>query len=170
MSQIGELEVYGTDIIPVDKAALKAAIDKAETADFGKADTTAVEAALAEAKAVYADENATQEQVDAAAEKLNAAIAVALKEAEGGSSSSGSGSSSSGSSSSGSGSSSGSSSSGSSSASTSGAEASSSSATTAAANRAPNTGDPSHLAVWAVLLALCALGSVLLLRRRAQRP
>ncbi len=170
LSQIGELEVYGTDIIPVDKAALKAAIDKAETADFGKADTTAVEAALAEAKAVYADENATQEQVDAAAEKLNAAIAAALKEAEGGSSSSGSGSSSSGSSSSGSGSSSGSSSSGSGSASTSGAEASSSSATTAAANRAPNTGDSSHLAVWAVLLALCALGCVLLLRRRAQRP
>ena len=101
--------------------------------------------------------------MDAAAEKLNAAIAAALKEAEGGSSSSGSGSSSSGSSSS------GSSSSGSGSASTSGAEASSS-ATTAAANRAPNTGDPSHRAVWAVLLALCALGCVLLLRRRAQRP
>ena len=77
----------------VDKSALEEAIAKAEKLDGKKymgESFAAVEKALAEAKAVLADENASQEQVDAAAKALNDAMA-ALKLAGGSSSDTGDG-------------------------------------------------------------------------------
>ena len=60
-----------------DKTELEKAIDKAEKLDeedYTKKSWAAMEAALKVAKSVYADENATQEEIDAATDALNAAI------------------------------------------------------------------------------------------------
>ena len=60
-----------------DKTELEKAIDKAEKLDeedYSKKSWAAMEAALKVAKSVYADESATQEEIDAATEALNAAI------------------------------------------------------------------------------------------------
>jgi hypothetical protein len=67
------------DTTEVDTSALEAAIAKAEGLDSSKYTEdsfAALEKALAEAKAVLADPNATQEQVDAATKALNDAIAA----------------------------------------------------------------------------------------------
>lgn len=61
----------------VDKSALNAAIAKAEAIDlsgYTNSSAKAVRAALERAKAVAADENATQEQVDAALKALQTAL------------------------------------------------------------------------------------------------
>lgn len=63
--------------IPVDKTELEKAIKTAKTkkqADYTKKSFDAMKAALKVAEKVFADENATQEEVDAAADALNKAI------------------------------------------------------------------------------------------------
>ncbi len=70
---IAALEDY---VEPVDKTELEKAIDKAKAVDEDEytADSyKAMEAALKIAESVYADEDATQEEVDAATKALNAA-------------------------------------------------------------------------------------------------
>lgn len=67
----------------MDTSALEDAIARAEAldgSDYTKESWSALEQALAEAKAVLADPNATQETVDAAAEALNAAIGALVAE------------------------------------------------------------------------------------------
>lgn len=62
---------------PVDKSDLEKAIDKAESlkkADYNKKSWDAMQAALKVAEKVLAYEDATQEEVDAAADALNKAI------------------------------------------------------------------------------------------------
>ena len=62
---------------PVDKSELEKAIDKPESlkkADYSKKSWDAMQAALKVAQKVMADEDATQEEVDAAADALNKAI------------------------------------------------------------------------------------------------
>ena len=71
---IAALEEY---VEPVDKSELEEAIEKAEKlkkADYTKKSWDAMQAALKVAKKVLADEDATQEEVDAAADALNKAI------------------------------------------------------------------------------------------------
>ena len=62
---------------PVDKSELEKAIEKAESKkekDYTKKSWAAMEAALKVAESVYADEDATQEEVDAATDALLKAI------------------------------------------------------------------------------------------------
>lgn len=62
---------------PVDKSQLEKAIEDAESKvekDYTKKSWAAMEAALKVAESVYADEDATQEEVDAATDALNKAI------------------------------------------------------------------------------------------------
>ena len=71
---IAALEEY---VEPVDKSELEEAIEKAEKlkkADYTKKTWDAMQAALKIAEQVMADEDATQEEVDAAADALNKAI------------------------------------------------------------------------------------------------
>jgi len=68
------LEEY---VEPVDKSELEKAIDKADALkekDYSEKSWAALQAALKVAESVYADENATQEEVDDAADALNKAI------------------------------------------------------------------------------------------------
>ena len=65
--------------VPVDKSALEAAIEGAEALneeDYTEESWAALEEALEDAKAIYEDENASQANVDAATETLEAAIAA----------------------------------------------------------------------------------------------
>lgn len=71
---IAALEEY---VEPVDKSELEKAIKKAKSKkqkDYTKKSYDAMLAALKVAEAVYADEDATQEEVDAATDALNKAI------------------------------------------------------------------------------------------------
>lgn len=71
---IAALEEY---VEPVDKSELEKAIEKAEglkKADYNKKSWDAMQAALKVAKKTLADENATQEEVDAATDALLKAI------------------------------------------------------------------------------------------------
>ncbi len=71
---IANLEEY---VEPVDKSELEKAIEKAESKvkkDYTKKSWAAMEAALKIAEKVYADEDATQEEVDAATDALLKAI------------------------------------------------------------------------------------------------
>ncbi len=72
-----EEAIANLEEIPVDKSELEKAIEKAESKkekDYTKKSWAAMEAALKIAEAVYADEDATQEEVDAATDALNKAI------------------------------------------------------------------------------------------------
>lgn len=74
---IAALEKAEEPTEPVDKSELEKAIDKAESlkkADYSKKSWDAMQAALKVAQKVMADEDATQEEVDAAADALNKAI------------------------------------------------------------------------------------------------
>ncbi|MDO5589785.1 MAG: hypothetical protein Q4F98_01825, partial [Lachnospiraceae bacterium] len=67
-----------------DKVALKAAIDEATAIDTDKysAGVEELKSALAEANTVYANEKATQPEVDAQVESLKAAIAALVEKAD----------------------------------------------------------------------------------------
>lgn len=78
----GESVYIRTEVVTVDTSALEEAIAKAEelkSSDYTSESWAALEKALTEGKAVLEDPNATQEEVDAAAERLNAAIAALVK-------------------------------------------------------------------------------------------
>jgi len=72
-----EEAIAGLEEIPVDKSELEKAIESAESkkkSDYTKKSWDAMQAALKVAEKVLADEEATQEEVDAAADALNKAI------------------------------------------------------------------------------------------------
>ena len=72
-----EEAIAALEEIPVDKSELEEAIEKAESKkekDYTKKSWAAMKAALKVAKKTLDDENATQEEVDAAADALNKAI------------------------------------------------------------------------------------------------
>lgn len=76
MMQLSELEVYNIKQ-DADKTELKAAVERAkaiQTAEYTQASADALNAAIASAEAVLANENAAQEDVDAALTALNTAI------------------------------------------------------------------------------------------------
>ncbi len=77
MAQVSELEVYGEDADIGDKTALNALIDAAKALkeeDYTPETWSALEEALTAAEAVAQKEDATQEEVDAAANVLKAAM------------------------------------------------------------------------------------------------
>ncbi len=85
-ASMAEIRFYGAskDVEPVvvDKTALNAAISEAEKvnkADYTDESVKALDEALSAAKALLANENATQDEVDAAAKALTNAISALVK-------------------------------------------------------------------------------------------
>ena len=83
-ARIAEMKLYGTkaEIVEADKAALSAAVITAEGLnenDYTVESWAVLTETLAQAKALIAKEDATQEEVDVAAAELNAAIAALVE-------------------------------------------------------------------------------------------
>ena len=77
------IDIFGFDAMPADKAALGNAL--AEAGELSAKDYTAdswkaLEEAVAEAEAVFSNKTATQAELDAAAEAVNAALAALVEE------------------------------------------------------------------------------------------
>ncbi|MCD7760561.1 MAG: cell wall-binding protein, partial [Clostridiales bacterium] len=151
-----EVVVISDTSAAVDTSELEAAIGDAEAlfeSDYTSDSWADLEAALEAAKAVLADANATQDEVDEATAALIAAmdgLVAAMDDGDDTTDSSGSGS----------GSSSGSSSS-----------SSSSSSSTSKTSGSTKTGDSSNLVLW-IVLAVCAVAAavaVVVLRKRQQK-